>query len=35
MDATDVSMGPKLNFRRHPPLEQARLPGLSSRFILF
>lgn len=26
--------GSQINFRRHPPLEQARLPGLSSRFIL-
>lgn len=28
--ATDAIVGHKLDFRRHPPLEQARLPGLSS-----
>lgn len=33
--ATDAIVGHKLNFRRHPPLEQARLPGLSSQFLYF
>jgi hypothetical protein len=31
--ATDAIAGHNPNFRRHPPLEQARLPGLSSRFF--
>lgn len=35
MDATDAIVDPEINFRRHPPFEQARLPGLSSRFTLF